>query len=167
MSLHGYRACWSLRVFGGHVGVIVTALLLVADMSQTAFAQVTSVPTIIENGFQAYQTSGARSAVKAWLKDSPTAVDASILRDTPELLGRVESSYGRYVGFDPVGALHIGKHVTRTLVVILYEKGALYSYFDVYRSTSGWVVLSFQFNTKPDAVFPQHFLESLTMGTER
>jgi len=124
-----------------------------------ALAQTKGVPPVIRAGLDVYLGQGAAAAVKAWLKDSPVERDAPLISNTTAGLLKTESSYGRFVGHEVLQSARVGSRAERTYVMLLFERGPLYVSFDTYRSSKGWIVTGFSFNTSPDAILPRSQFE--------
>ena len=45
-------------------------------------------------------------------------------------------------------------------VVLLFERGPLYFYFDCYLAGPKWIVSALQYNGKPESILPQSMLGS-------
>jgi hypothetical protein len=117
-------------------------------------AQAPTLPVILQRGVSAYMVKGPDSAVAAWLKGSPALAEASVVSNTVAALVRIQDVYGKMIGCDAVSQVPVGAHVTRYYVVLLFEHGPIYCWFDVYASPRGAVVPAFLFNTKADQIFP-------------
>ncbi len=59
------------------------------------------------------------------------------------------------VGYDILRVIPFGPHASRTYVVILYQKGPLYVWFDCYEATGQWIMTAFLFNTRADSILPR------------
>ncbi len=121
--------------------------------AQTADTRKSSqpLPPIILSGLQAYKEKGPDEAIKAWIKDSP--IDGS-----KEALGQannlrmIENFYGSYSGYEVVSTRAISPRTQMFFLVLNFEKGPLFARFLVYRSESGWIVTSLDFNTKSELI---------------
>ena len=109
------------------------------------------LPPVIVSGLQAYKEKGADEAIKAWIKDSP--IDGS-----KEALGQannlrmIENFYGSYQTYELVSSRSISPRIQVLFLVLDFEKGPLFAKFVVYRSQGGWIVTSFDFNTKSELI---------------
>ncbi len=129
-------------------------------LTPVARAQAPDLPPIVRSGLDALKNGTAASAMAAWLKGSPVPEQA-----TPQARGaleQIESSYGHMVGYDVLKVVALGPHAARSYVVILYEKGPLYTWFDCFKNGDQWIMTGFLFNTKPDLILPPTLLEHST-----
>jgi hypothetical protein len=114
-------------------------------------AQTAQVPPVIRAGMEAYKVGGAAAAAVRWLKDSPiTEASGSAIQG----FAQIELAYGRMIGYDVLQVVHFGTYAERTYVVILYEKGPVYAWFDCYMAKDDWITTAFLFNTKADQILP-------------
>lgn len=130
----------------------VALVAVTLALATRAVAQSRDLPPIVRAGLEAYKARGADSALATWLKNSP--VPAQSTPPARAALEQIESSYGHMTGYDVLSVVPLGSHVARTYLMILYERGPLYAWFDTYRSTDDWVLTGFLFNTKPDLILP-------------
>jgi hypothetical protein len=132
-------------------------LVLVAiGAAPNLHSQSLEAPPIIVAGLEVYKASDVAAALTAWMKNSPVS-DQSI-PTTRAAFEQIESAYGHMVGYDVLQVVPLGRYASRSYVVILYEKGPIYSWFDCYRRGEEWIVTGFLFNTKPDAILPPTML---------
>ncbi len=114
---------------------------------------VENLPTVIVYGLDAYRDKGPDEAVRAWIKGSPLEGSKDALSQSNNLR-QVQDYYGAYRTFEVIGSRDISPR-TRVLYLVLdYEKGPLFARFVVYRSDDGWILTSFNFNTKQEAILP-------------
>lgn len=134
-------------------------ILAFAPLPRAVLAQGSaSAPTVILNGFRAYEADGARAALAAWLDDSPVAGDSTVRRGILDALYGVETRFGKMVGYEILGTTTVGTYVLRVYTVIRYARGPLYAVFDSYRTERGWVIANFVVNSQVSALLPPTML---------
>ncbi len=112
------------------------------------------VPKVILSGLDAYKAEGPEAAVKTWIQGSAIEGSKDALSQA-NLLREVQDYYGAYKGFDVIRSRNLSP-TTRFIYIILdYEKGPLFAKFVVYRVEQGWILVSFTFNTKLEAIAPE------------
>lgn len=136
--------------------------LCVLFLPQLTFAQVSdpirkvvidSLPPIILSGLQAYKDKGPEEAIRIWIKDSPIEGSKEAVTQANSLR-QIQDFYGAYQFFEVLSTQEIG-HRTRIVYLILdFEKGPVFAKFVVYKSNQRWILTSFDFNTKEEAIFP-------------
>jgi hypothetical protein len=111
------------------------------------------LPTFIISGLHAYKDTGPEEAVKTWIKGSTLEGNADALSQA-NLLQQTQDLYGPYEAFEVIRATDLTPR-TRVLYLALdYAKGPLFAKFIVYRSDQGWILNSFSFNPREDAILP-------------
>ena len=76
----------------------IRTLIVVFSLVAICHADDVREPDIVTRGFDAYQKLGVLPGVDEWLKGSP--FEASDKDDVTEKIRRVESSYGRFAGYE-------------------------------------------------------------------
>lgn len=146
----------------------VLFLLMVGSSLTPALAQKPPIPaantgsdapTIIADGFSAYQKTGNKAALSAWLKGSPVESDSATRSKVEGLFNAVESLYGKLTGFRTVRVVGLGASLRIVYVVAEYEKGPLFASFNCYKTSEGWIIPSLDFNTKSREVFPPALID--------
>ena len=56
--------------------------------------------------------------------------------------------------------LKTARRTAMQYVVLLFERGPLYFYFDCYLAGPKWIVSALQYNGKPESILPQSMLGS-------
>jgi len=135
--------------------------LCVLFLPQLTFAQISdpirkevidSLPPIILSGLQAYKDKGPEEAIRIWIKDSPIEGSKEAVTQANSLR-QIQDFYGAYQFFEVLSTQEIG-HRTRIVYLILdFEKGPVFAKFVVYKSNQRWILTSFDFNTKEEAIF--------------
>ena len=140
-------------------GRLVSLVALNCSLFLTGAAgQDSTLPQIVQGGLTAYRSGGADSAVHTWLRNSPLAHDSSALRSALAL-HEIEQAYGMMVGHETLKVVPIGSRVLRIYLVILYQRAPLYVWFECYESSAQWLVSSFLFNARAEAIFPPGLLD--------
>ena len=132
---------------------IILALLSLCSITTVAFAE-TDVPSIVTDGLKAFQKSGGKAGLAAWLKGSPVENDTTTSIGMSGLLSQVETAYGKMIGFEPVRVVSLSPSVRRVYLIMRFEKGPLYASFDCYKPAEVWIIPQVDFNTKASLVFP-------------
>jgi hypothetical protein len=109
------------------------------------------VPAVIVSGLDAYKIKGPDEAVKAWIKGSPIEGSKDALSQANSLR-QVQDFYGSYQSFDVIGTREMSPKTRILYLMMDYENGPLFAKFVVYRTEHGWILTSFNFNTKDDII---------------
>ncbi len=114
------------------------------------------LPSIVLAGLSEYKLKGPEAAVKAWVRGSAfeTSLEALSQANT---FKQVETMYGAYLGYQVIKIKEISKTSQMAYVSFDYEKGPLYASFLSYRNGDKWILASFSFNMKPEAILPTNF----------
>jgi hypothetical protein len=139
------------------------ALSCVLALGQLATAAVTpepnqkrvgeDVPPIIVSGMTAYKEKGPEDAVRAWIKGSPLDGSKEALSQA-NMLRQIQDFYGAYRGFDVISTRDLSPRIRIVYLALDFDKGPLFAKFLVYKTEEGWILTSFNFNTKEEAVLP-------------
>jgi hypothetical protein len=114
---------------------------------------VETLPLIVVSGLEAYKAKGPEEAVRAWIKGSAMDGSKDALSQA-NILRQVQDFYGAYQSYDVVSLRDTSPHINVIYLVLNYEKGPLFSKFVLYRADTGWILISFNFNAKEEAIFP-------------
>ena len=114
-----------------------------------------NTPRIIVSGFDAYKAEGPEAGIKAWMKGSPLEGSRDVLSQANNLRS-IQDAYGAYRRFELVSVHDVSPSVRILFMTIAFDKGPLFARFVAYRSapTDDWILTSFDFNTKPEQIFP-------------
>lgn len=112
-----------------------------------------SLPPVILSGLQAYKDKGPEEAVQTWIKDSPIDGSKDALNQANSL-HQIQNFYGAYQFFEVISTRGIGRRTRIVYLILDFEKGPVFAKFVVYKSNQRWILTSFDFNTKEEAVFP-------------
>jgi hypothetical protein len=137
---------------------LISVILLIGfGIASSAIAQ-KDVPGVVTDGLNAYQKSGGKAALAAWLKGSPMENDTTTSISMSGLLGQIETAYGKMVGFDVLKVVTVSPALQRIYILIKFEKGPVYASFDCYKASAGWIIPIFNLNTKASEVLPSNLL---------
>ncbi len=118
------------------------------------------VPSIVAEGFSAYQDAGPNAALAAWLRASPLESDTPAKNNLKTVLDRFQSDGGKLLGFDVIRRIPVSPVFERVYVLIRFEKAPLFASFDCYRASSGWIVADLNLNPKMTDVVPASLLHN-------
>ena len=113
----------------------------------------TDLPAIVVAGLEAYKNKGPEDAVRAWIKGSPIDGNKEALTQANSLR-QIQDFYGAYQTFEVISTRDLAPKTRILYLVLDYEKGPLFAKFVVYRSDQGWILTSFNFDTKEGAILP-------------
>ena len=108
------------------------------------------------SGLDAYKMGGPNAAVTAWIKGSAIEGNKDALGQA-NVLRQIQLYYGAYKSFELVHTRTISPSTKVIYLVIDFEKGPMFARFDVYKTAQGWILTSFDFNTKEGQIFPSTF----------
>lgn len=114
-----------------------------------------TVAPVIASGLDAYKAKGPEEAVKAWLKGSPLEGSKEALTQANSLR-QIQDYYGAFIGYDIFSVWNISPTTQVQYLALNYESGPVFAKFLIYKKQQGWVLISFSFNTKEDAILPTH-----------
>lgn len=134
------------------------AILIACCLAGSALAAA-DIPSIVTDGIAAYQKSGGKAALAAWLKGSPMENDTTTSIHMSGLLSQIETAYGKMIGFDPIRVVAISPSVQRVYVLLKFEKGPLYASFDCYKAQGNWIIPNLDCNTKANLILPPNLLD--------
>ena len=120
-------------------------------MAQTHTAE--DLPKIIVSGLTAYKTDGPDAAIKAWIKDSPLDGSKDALAQA-NILRQIQDFYGAYKSFEVIRIRNLSPNIRIAFIALDFEKGPLFAKFAVYQTPQGWILTSFNFNTKDELIIP-------------
>lgn len=111
------------------------------------------IPAFIRAGLEAYKNGGPQSAIEAWIKGSPLDGSKEALSQA-NILNQVQVFYGGYRSFDVISVNDLTPHIRIIYLALNFEKGPMFAKFVIYRADATWMLTSFNFNTKEDAILP-------------
>jgi len=139
----------------------LSLIFLGLTVVSSAFAQ-KEIPGVVTDGLNAYQKSGGKAALTAWLKGSPMENDTTTSISMSGLLGQIDTAYGKMVGFDVLQVVPVSPVLQRIYLLIRFEKGPVYASFDCYKASAGWIIPIMNLNTKASEVLPANLLSGST-----
>jgi hypothetical protein len=110
-------------------------------------------PQVVISGLQTYKDKGATEALKTWLKASPLEGSKDALTQANNLR-QIEDYYGSFKKYEVLATRTVSSSTRMDYVVLNYDKGPLFARFVSYKTDDGWILVSFDFNTKVDMVIP-------------
>jgi hypothetical protein len=122
---------------------IALSLLLFISLAGSAFADL-GPPSIVSEGFNAYFRYGGKAAMEVWLRGSQLQGDALNGR-----LAAIEQSYGRMTGSEVIRLVPFSPSFLRVYLLIKYEKGPGFVWFDCYKPDTTWIVSAMNCETSP------------------
>jgi hypothetical protein len=124
-----------------------------AQVPVAAHKQVSEdIPPILFNGLKAYKDRGADDAIQTWIKGGPLDGSDEALAQADGLRA-TQNLYGAYQWFE-VSSTHSVSPKTEIIYLVLdFDKGPLFGKFVLYQSSNGWIITSFNLNTKDELVF--------------
>lgn len=139
---------------------VAIALLLFAGSGLAAQATTRpEIPPVVTHGLDTLAAGGLEGALAVWAVGSPGLADPTSRANVLASLSPVLLAYGKATGGEVLGAVTIGSRVERVYVVLFFERGPLFGYVDTFRNATGWLVLGFLTNTRPQEVLPASLLE--------
>ena len=132
---------------------LLCCVLLLPQLRSAAQSSNSDLPPILLSGLTAYKDKGPDEAVRAWIKGSPVDGNKDALTQA-NILRQIQDYYGAYQTFEAISSKDISPKTRVYYLALDYEKGPLFAKFNIYRTEQGWILTSFTFNTKPEAVLP-------------
>lgn len=132
---------------------ISVLLFLVFPILQVGAAEET-LPAVILNGLTAYKKSGPEAAIKAWIKGGPMEKKEKESLQYGASFKAIEEYYGSYQAHHLISTKEITP-VSRFIILSMdFERGPVFARFLAYKGEKGWLLVSFDFNTKPEIILP-------------
>ena len=125
---------------------------------EAAASYAEETPKIVIDAFEAYKKSSFEDAAKIWYKGSPMENDTTTKMNLKSGITKIETIYGKMIGYEVLDFLKISPSTNRTYAVILYEKGPLFMYVDCYKSPNGWIIPELVFNPRAHMILPREVL---------
>lgn len=119
----------------------------------------TEAPTIVSDWLSVYEKSGEKEAMAVWFKGSPIETDTNATISISALFNRLETAYGKMIGFEPIRTVPVAPSFCRVYVLIKYERSPLFGVFECYKIDGKWAVTTVDFNVKASSILPAHVLE--------
>jgi hypothetical protein len=140
--------------------LLSTLLLLCALCVSVQAAD--EVPDPVKLGLKSYAESNAAIATDVWLKNS-YAENAAELKKELLGLGQVERVYGSFEGHDVVHLIAFSSRAKRVYLVLYFERGPAWVYFDVYQKRdSQWVINGARLELNAEEILPETLLRRVS-----
>lgn len=147
--------------------LILFLVISLVSQSRITIAQQTvsesgrhDVPVIVLEGLKTFQANGSQAALGVWLKDSPIGDNLTTTGPILLTLRDLDTKYGKVTGYEVFKTISIGTRVRRVYVLIFYERGPVFAYFDCYQRGGGWNIPSFLLSPRLSEVIPANLVSS-------
>ncbi|MDD5262248.1 MAG: hypothetical protein PHD76_10430 [Methylacidiphilales bacterium] len=137
----------------------IIILITVLTFVSSAYAQTSSLPKILTDGIETYKKDGYSKAFDVWLTGSPLEKDTTTKVNITGGIAQIEAGLGKFLGYEYLGTAPFTPSVKRYYLVFLYEKGPLYTWFEIYSREGKDIIPSFDCNTKANLILPASFIE--------
>ncbi len=137
----------------------IPLLFMVLALMSSVYSQTGPLPKIVVDGLETYKKVGYGKAFDVWFTGSPLEKDVATKVSMTAGMAQVEVSYGKLVGYEYVGVVSFAPTVKRYYFILLYEKGPLYVWFEVYSREGREIIPSFDYNTKASLILPKNLIE--------
>ena len=131
--------------------------LVISPVLQVAAAEET-LPAVILDGLTAYKKSGPEAAIKAWIKGGPMEKKEKQSLQYGASFKEIEEYYGSYQTHQLIGTKEITPSSQFIILSMDFERGPVFARFLAYKGEKGWLLVSFDFNTKPEVILPSLLL---------
>jgi len=133
--------------------ICISALLLLLPSICLA-ATSDDVPALLKSGFEKYTADGPKAAIEGWTKGSAIEGSKEALSQANNFR-QIEDFYGKYIGYEFVKKNQISESSSTYLIIMKYEKGNIFSVFNVYKKQNGnHVITTFNFHTNAQQIWP-------------
>ena len=129
-------------------------LLLVVSPVMHAGAAEEAMPAVILDGLAAYKKSGPEAAIKAWIKGGPMEKKEKESLQYGASFKEIEKYYGSYQTHHMIKTKEISPSSRFIILSMDFERGPVFARFLAYKGEKDWILVSFDFNTKPEAIIP-------------
>ena len=131
-----------------------TVLFLMISQVLQAGAAEETLPSVILDGLIAYKKSGPEAAIKAWIKGGPMEKKEKESLQYGASFEAIEEYYGSYRAHHMISTKEITP-VSRFIILSMdFERGPVFARFLAYKGEKGWLLVSFDFNTKAEVIMP-------------
>ena len=125
-----------------------------AQNVRVAGAQIdSSVPSVIQAGFELWPKTGPNIAVDTWRMGGLMQNDNALPMHV-NYLKEAQRALGAYKSYELIQSREIGRQSKFIYLSINFQRGAVYARFLMYRAERDWVVQSMAFDTKPESLMP-------------
>ena len=114
------------------------------------------LPAIIADGLNAYKQSGPEAAIKVWIKGSPMEKKdkTGAISGYAKSFEDIEKYYGPFRSHHLIETKEITPLSRLVTLGMNFEQGPLFARFMIYKGEKGWLIVTLDFNTSPEAILP-------------
>ena len=116
------------------------------------------VPPIVGEGLEMYQKKRGDDALAVWLKGSPIENDTATKKQFEGYFTLIDKLYGKMLSYELVRVVPVAPSYERVYLIARHERGPVFYVFDCYRSDAGWIIPTFELNTRAKEVLPPQIL---------
>ena len=142
-------------IFG--TAIVISIFLLPIQNLQAGDAK-EKEPSLIAEGLTAYKADGPEAAIKVWIKGSAMEKKTEESLAYAKNFEQVGEFYGKYLDYQLIEVKEITNTSRVVIISMNYELGPVYAKFLTYKAKAGWILVSFDFNTKPEIILPSLFI---------
>lgn len=125
-----------------NISKLVTVVLLQCALAIPSFAGATDLPDAIMKGFSLLKEGNAKEAILAWASGSGWTNQQEFIKSTTMVLGVETSAKGELKSVEPVARVSLSASVTLYWVVLVYDRGVHYLWFEVLTRDGGQIITS-------------------------
>jgi hypothetical protein len=116
------------------------------------------LPDAVRQGLVAYAEGTFPIAIDVWLKNAALD-DVAAAKQELNAIGAAEHLFGVYEGYEVVREVVLSSRIKRVYLVLNYERGPLWIFFDVYqKKDSTWEINRVKTNKNPEELLPEGYL---------
>lgn len=138
--------------------MLTLLLLLITPAYAYAEEQEHTIPPIIVEGLKQYASGGPEAAIKTWIKGSAMEKKLEDILAYAKSFREIEEFYGKYLTFQLIEIKEIAETSRVITISMDFERGPIYASFLAYKTDVRWLLVSFDFNTKPEVIIPGLFI---------
>lgn len=129
-------------------------LIFISSCAAYAAERDDNIPAVIVAGLKEYKTGGAESAIKAWVKGSSMEKNIDDALSQANSFKKIEEFYGNYLAYHLIDIVNITETSRIVSISMNFEKGPVFARFLAYKTDKDWILVNFDFNTKPEIILP-------------
>ena len=137
---------------------LIAMTYLTSPLSLHAGEVTKNIPPVIIDGLKQYASDGPEAAIKAWIKGSAMEEKTEESLSYAKSFKEIEKFYGKYLNFKLIEIREIAETSSVIAISMDFERGPIYAKFLAYKSDQKWILVSFDFNTKPEIIVPALFI---------
>ena len=134
--------------------LLSTVLFIAISPVLQAGAGEEPLPAVVVEGLKAYKESGPEAALKAWIKGGPMEKKEKESLQYGASFTAIEEFYGHYRSYHRIETKELTPISRLYALSMDYERGPVFARFFAYKGEKDWILVSFDFNTKPEAIIP-------------